>query len=150
MSPRGFQVDIPATLLRFGGKRWKPGTTFVSKPKIIKGECTEPKAHLLLIGEDKASIRAEIFRRNREENDGENRCWNCGTSVFEIAPDEFCFAYVGEWDHIRNKPGERCDCVENGRVACQSCHLERHPRPRWGKEPLCNSETDAASTGLRR
>jgi hypothetical protein len=39
----------------------------------------------------------------------------------------------GDWDHIRNAPGERCDCPENGRVACRNCHRERHPMPRFTK-----------------
>jgi len=58
--PHGFKVDYQTTLLRFG-ERWKPGQSFVSLPKVIEGECTEPQPHLLLYGKDKAPIRAEIF-----------------------------------------------------------------------------------------
>lgn len=124
MSLRGFKRDrISSAHVLFLDKR-----SFMSQVKKIG---SHGGIHFILFGKDKAPVRAEIFRRNREANGGENRCWNCGTSVFEVAPDEFCFAYVGEWDHIRNGAGERCDCPENGRVACRRCHRERHPQPRF-------------------
>lgn len=129
--PRGFKVDIQASVERFGtagrrNGRWRSGFSFVSQPKQI-GEHGGP--HLILYGEDKGPIRAEIFRRNREANGGVNRCWKCGAEVLESVTYESTVHYLGEWDHIRNKPGERCDCPENGRVACRRCHSERHPKP---------------------
>jgi hypothetical protein len=43
---------------------------------------------------------------------------------------------VGEWDHIRNKPGERCDCPENGMVVAPKAHRERHLKPQFGKSKI--------------
>lgn len=124
--PRGFKRDEAATK----AANFHDSRSFVSQPKIVEGECTEPKPHLVLARclEDKGPIRAEIFRRNRVKWNGTNRCDKCELSVTE-GPS--CF--TGEWDHIRNKPGERCDCPENGRVACRACHKERHPKPMWTK-----------------
>ncbi len=149
--PRGFKRDRLATsLVRSAGRALREDggepylyltdkRSFLSQPKIIAGECEMAEHHIIAYGVDKGPIRAEIFRRNREVNGSENRCWKCGTSVFEIAPDEFCFAYVGEWDHIRNKAGERCDCPENGRVACRGCHSERHPQVKFGAPALAHT-----------
>ena len=132
---RGFKRDERATREALATGFLEDRRSFISQPKAIKGECDEPKPHLLLQGKDKGPIRAEIFRRNREENGGLNRCWKCKRHVFEenlywSGPDGVVRS--GEWDHIRNKPGERCDCPENGRVACRECHKERHPRPQFG------------------
>ena len=102
-------------------------------PKLILGEGKKPKPHLILHGVDKAPIRAEIFQHNRQINNGINRCWMCGKRVHEIVHDNLAELFAGEWDHIRNISGERCDCPENGRVACHNCHTERHPQPRLGK-----------------
>jgi hypothetical protein len=129
--PRGFKKQLteglPLRLSWFEDER-----SFVSEPKIIKGECDRPKAHLVLYGEhDKGIIRAEIFRENRQANGGINRCWNCGQAVLEH--ETWITMELGEWDHIRNKPGERCDCVANGRVSCRECHRKRHPRPMLGQ-----------------
>lgn len=123
--------DLSGDLLRDVFRLSDP-RSFVSLPKLIKGESDLPKAHLVLYGkEDKARVRAEIFRRNREENGGNNKCWKCGCPLYEIAT--WNGGPVGEWDHIRNKPGERCDCPENGRVACRACHKPRHPQVQFGR-----------------
>lgn len=122
--PRGFKRDEAATL----AARFEDYRSFVSQPKAIKGECDEPKAHLVLYGADKAPIRAEIFRRNREANSGLNRCVKCDCIVFEL--DEWSYRR-GQWHHVRHKSGERCDCSENGEVWCSICHKGEHPQPRW-------------------
>lgn len=126
---RGFKKDLPATeAAHFSDPR-----SFISLPKRIDGEGPRDYAelfydlrpHLILYGVDKAPIRAEIFRRNREENGGENRCWKCGQIVFEDAPEGAY--YRGQWHHLRNKPGMRCDCVFNGVVSCSgTCHQTEH------------------------
>lgn len=150
--PRGFKKPkntVPMSfsyVLKYGGSavetRLIDPRSFISQGKVIKGECTEPKAHLILYGEDKGPIRAEIFRHNREANGGFNKCWKCLRPVCENLQDvaDLCSKMpanphdlIGEWDHIRNKAGERCDCPENGRVACRQCHKERHPQTRFGK-----------------
>lgn len=148
--PRGFKVDIAATLARFGYERWKPGLSFVSQPKIIKGECPiqqdylgrtyELRPHLVLYGDDKGPIRAEIFRRNREANDGLLLCWKCRNPVVEYPEDDWrdqdikrIASMMGEWHHVRNKPGERCDCPENGIVSCSACHKPEHPQTQFGR-----------------
>lgn len=129
--PRGFKVDERATLLIFR-RPYRRGASFISQPKFIEGEDPEAVPHAILEGKDKGQARAEIFRRNREENRGVNRCWNCAIGVEEEAREGS--VYRGEWDHIRNKAGERCDCPENGRVACRNCHRERHVQTQFSKK----------------
>lgn len=126
--PRGFHKDLPAT----EAAHFSDARSFISLPKIIKGECTEPKPHLVLFGVDKGPVRAEIFRLNRLKNGGVNRCWKCNRPVAEYPRDLdelFDNTPRGDWDHVRNASGERCDCESNGRVACRQCHSERHLRP---------------------
>jgi hypothetical protein len=125
--PRGFKRDEGRTLaMRFEDER-----SFVSQPKAIKGECDVPRPHLVLYGfEDKTRVRKIIFDKNRQESrDGFAHCWECGCLVGEETSG-LGFPR-GEWDHIRNNAGQRCDCPENGRVACPACHRQRHVRVRW-------------------
>lgn len=131
MSPRGFHKDLPATeAAHFSDPR-----SFVSLPKAIQGECTEPKPHLVLYGkEDIHRVRIEVFRRNREENgiasEGVGMCWKCHRLVLEYA-DELD-PRRGHWHHLRNKPGTRCDCPENGVVSCGGpCHQAEHVQVQW-------------------
>jgi hypothetical protein len=145
---RGFKKDSLATsickeagrALREDGREpfWYPldRRSFLSQPKIIVGECETPEHHIIAYGKDKGPIRAEIFRRNREGNGGVNRCWKCNRFVREDLMDSYGGALSrGEWDHIRNKDGERCDDPENGRVACRQCHFERHPQVQFTRTP---------------
>ena len=125
--PRGFKRDQAATLLA----EFKNRRSFVSQPKTIEGEGADPKPHLILHGQDKGQIRAEIFRRNREANGGVNRCWKCGREVFEQSHYPITMDMQGQWHHLRNKPGQRCDCPENGVVSCETCHRPEHPQVRW-------------------
>ena len=127
MSLRGFKRDKAATdAIYFSDAR-----SFISLPKLIVGECTEPKAHMILFGKDKATIRIQIFRINRDCN-GNNHCWKCKMIVYEYRESVAAACpNAGEWDHIRNKPGTRCDCIANARVACRHCHSERHPKPQF-------------------
>lgn len=126
--PRGFKRDEAATL----AARFEDYRSFMSQPKIIKGECIEPKAHLVLYGfEDKAKVRQEVFRCNREKYEGVNRCVECLRRVIEGAQEGN--VWRGEWDHIRNKAGERCDCPENGQILCRECHYRKHPHIMSGK-----------------
>jgi hypothetical protein len=62
-----------------------------------------------------------------------NRCEKCNLLVWEMEMDGDGFWGPGEWHHIRNTAGERCDCPENGQVLCTSCHREGHPRTMSGK-----------------
>ena len=126
--PRGFKRDEAATA-EAGFEHYR---SFVSMPKAIEGGCAEPKPHLLLHGDDKAPIRAEIFRRNREANGGICKCVKCGRRVYEEAvfPDP----ERGEWHHIRNKSGERCDCPENGEVRCSFCHRQAHVMVKFNQQ----------------
>ena len=115
--------------------------SFISQPKAIKGECDEPRSHLLLEGLDKGPIRAEIFRRNREVNHnvvgGTAHCWNCGRTVFETLPESIAkVELIGQWDHIRNKPGERCDCPENGARCLLDLSQRTHPQTQFGKSKI--------------
>lgn len=126
-SRRGFRRDEAATL----AARFEDYRSFVSQPKAIKGECDEPKAHLVLYGADKAPIRAEIFRRNREAKSGLNRCVKCGQIVYERVREGSRWRFGGQWHHIRHRDGERCDCPENGAVSCWACHKPEHPQPKW-------------------
>jgi hypothetical protein len=125
--PRGFKKDITGTKIgKFEDKR-----SFVSQQKFILNGCQNLN-HIIAYGKDKAPIRAEIFRRNREANGGFCKCWKCGLMVYELVYADVWNMPLGQWDHVRNKDGERCDCPENGRVSCEECHTERHVRPRWG------------------
>ncbi|SRR6266576_3051848 len=132
---RGFKKDLPATkAAQFLDKR-----SFISLPKIINGESFQPKPHVIAYGKDIAPIRAEIFRLDRLKNGGVNRCWKCGGKVIENVEEELMLGWSppnnarGEWDHVRNKPGTRCDDIENARVSCHSCHSERHLRPQFSQ-----------------
>lgn len=141
--PRGFRVDIPASIERFGDKglrngRWRSGFSFISLPKQI-GE--HGGAHLILQKKDPrhaeqvAEVRAEIFRRNRQANDGNNKCVECGVFVFELDWEDSDLRRMmprGEWDHIENAPARRCDCPENGRVLCNRDHRARHIQTQFG------------------
>jgi hypothetical protein len=135
--PRGFKKQlvegVPLRLPWFQDER-----SFLSQPKGIddefKGQIIK---HLILYGRDLGPIRAEIFKRNREANGGINRCWKCGITVFEFPPEHEWYAnrQIGQWHHIRNKPGTRCDCPENGVVSCSGeCHREEHPQVHFGAE----------------
>ncbi len=112
--PRGFHVDIQASVERFGtaglrAGRWRQGFSFVSQPKQI-GE--HGGAHLILVRDDPdyagqiGIARQEIFRRNQKMYWGEFHCWKCGMLVAE-SPNEYRTygCPVGEWDHIENAPG---------------------------------------------
>jgi hypothetical protein len=129
--PRGFKKDIQATK----SARYEDDRSFVSLPKIIPNGCPNIVHHLVLYGlEDKKPIRAEIFRRNREENGGKNCCWKCGKVFFDGESESLMHPeHRGEWDHICNKPGRRCDCPENGRVACRACHKKEHVQVQFGR-----------------
>lgn len=134
--PRGFKVNNTATAIARISLYIEHPDSFISTEKRIVGEWNdEPHTHLVLFGQDdKGVVRAIIFERNREENGGINRCWKCGAEVLEFVQYASTEHYLGEWDHIRNKAGERCDCPENGRVACRSCHRERHVQTQFSKK----------------
>jgi hypothetical protein len=130
---RGFKRDNSATAAQgFHDRR-----SFVSLPKAISGECEEPEPHLILYGlRDKAFVRTEIFKRNRLANKGKTLCAKCGCRIYEHDPMELLGSVKGEWNHIRHKPGERCDDPENGECLCWICHREEHVRPRFGQSKI--------------
>ena len=80
--PRGFKVCHTSTgIARIQGFV-KDARSFASTEKAIEGEWDgRPHVHLILYGKDKVRIRAMIFRRNREENGGQQKCWKCGCRV---------------------------------------------------------------------
>jgi hypothetical protein len=125
--PRGFKRDRQATsCVRFLDKR-----SFMSQEKQIG---PHGGIHFILYGADKGPMREQIFHRNRENNGGENRCVKCGRRVYEHVHEDLQAHFGGEWHHIRSKPGERCDCPQNGEVVCggaTGCHRNEHPKPRW-------------------
>lgn len=125
---RGFKRDIQATAdaYRLGTLVDKKRRSFISLPKSIPGHSGD--VHVLLFGDDKGPMRAVVFSHNRQRHQGINRCELCGKRVVESG----FVVLIGEWDHIRNGPGERCDCHENARVVCQPCHRLRHPRTKFG------------------
>jgi hypothetical protein len=140
--PRGFKVDYELLRERqardprhelLGGM--DDPRTFVSLPKVTSHTNGKAVPHILAFGIDKEKLRAEIFRRNRQAHGGVNRCVECHNEVYEDTTEEEFKGWsvpwnkIGEWHHIRNKPGERCDCVENGEVRCKRCHSKEHPKP---------------------
>jgi hypothetical protein len=135
--PRGFKIDRTGTFcLHFRDKR-----SFLSQTKIIPDECIYPRSHLILYGKDKISIRAEIFKRNRQANGGVNRCEKCKCLIYEKQPLETFGSIKGDWHHIRNEPGTRCDCPENGECLCYLCHHAMHPHVQFGKSKIVSQTT---------
>jgi hypothetical protein len=130
--PRGFKVWNREWTEMFPDG-FKDKRSFISQPKLIKGE-GEAHSHYVVWGKDKATVRAEIFQRNREANGGHNICCKCGRRISEGEPGGWTLR--GEWNHIRNKPGERCDCPENGECLCPRCHRERHPKPQFSRKEI--------------
>lgn len=120
---RGFKEDTYATMCA----RFEDERSFISQPKHTHGDHAVP--HLILYGRlDKGPVRAKIFQRNRAQfRDGYPRCAKCNRIVSESSESR-C---GGEWHHIRNKPGERCDCPENGEVLCHRCHRPEHPQTKF-------------------
>lgn len=141
---RGFKLDREATKLARSKFGYAAGAltvflrnkrSFISQPKVTP-HTNGAEPHLILARDarEKGPIRAEIFRRNREANGGLNRCWKCGVLVFEFIPLHYVRREkFGEWHHVHNKPGERCDCPENGAVSCAECHKEIHVQVEWSK-----------------
>lgn len=127
---RGFKVSRVETEIY----KFLDGRSFISQEKQV-GKAGEPGAHggthFLLYGKDKSWMREIIFRENREANGGFNVCVECRRRVVESV-DESSSVY-GEWDHIRSKGGQRCDCSANGQVLCFTCHKSKHVGPRFGK-----------------
>lgn len=111
---RGFKVDHTATAAARVSGQIIDKRSFISLPKVIRGEGNgRPRPHLILYGADKTPVRQQIFDANRKTHGGINRCWSCNRAGSWSTL---------EWDHIRNKSGQRCDCVQNGRLACPNCH----------------------------
>ena len=110
---RGFKRDPFLTRNRqFLDKR-----SYVSQLKSINGE--REQNHLVLYGEDKAIQRAVIADR-----DG-FLCRKCGKHVD---------CTEGEWHHVENSAGKRCDCQHNSEWRCKSCHSPlEHPQVQWSK-----------------
>lgn len=104
------------------------GRSFISQEKQV-GRAGESGAHggthFLLYGSDKGWMREIIFRENREANGGFNVCAACKCRVFEHAG--------AEWDHVRSKAGERCDCKQNSQILCAPCHRKKHISVQWTK-----------------
>ncbi len=132
--PRGFKFGVRMDWMQ-------DPASFLSQPKAIKGENMDgPAPHLLLGPKDKGRMRVQIFLRNRQKHGGINRCDECSHPVIEFKEDIFNIQQrPGEWDHIRNQPGTRCDCIDNARVLCggrEGCHSKRHLRPRFGPSKI--------------
>ena len=129
--PRGFRIDRQATADAFRDGRLTDKRSFISLPKEIGSHTGR---HYILYGEDKKWMRARIFEYNRSKHwPGVNCCFQCGCIVSGCPPIR---GYPrGEWHHIRSKPGERCDCLENGVVACAKCHRDQHVRTKFSAAP---------------
>jgi hypothetical protein len=125
--PRGFQRSIADTeaAYRSGLLIDQQKRSFISKPKLIEGENDEPEPHLVLYGADVTSARMNLFRR---EN---NRCQKCKLVVTWAGED----GMVGEYNHIRHKPWNRCWCAANAELLCRRCHSAVHAdrAPQFGK-----------------
>lgn len=133
---RGFKRDHTLTQLAHEGmSSLFPGVmadsrSFVSLPKVTPHTNGKEEPHLVLWGKDKGVIRKIIFHFNRIMN-GENRCHKCGAIVREY-PGNYGCAPVGHWHHVDDAPAERCDCPDNGRVACPKCHSDEHVKTQFG------------------
>lgn len=139
--PRGFKRDLAATRDAYASGRLidVKRRSFISEPKAIPGECDEPQPHLILYGADRTAQRMKLFQREG------NRCETCKCVVAWGGDDdrEFDaeFRVFGEWQHIRDKGWNKCDCLANARLSCHNCHQgpgSEHfkRRPRFGAEKV--------------
>ena len=113
--PRGFKLAIEATNLARKHGIFKDKRSFYG----FKVEAPN-RIHRLLHGKDKSAQRQLIYDR-----DG-GMCKLCPVPHF-VNWDE------GEWHHIKNVPGERCDCTHNGAWACKTAHKKQHVHTRFGE-----------------
>ena len=134
--PRGFQKDVPATDAAYASGKLIDAQrrSFISQPKAVPGECDTPEPHLLLAGADKTKARMALFQREH------NRCQKC-KCVVVWGSDEFGWSEYGmrgEWNHIRHKPWNKCDCDANAELLCPACHRRVHSdrSPRFGPEKV--------------
>ena len=110
---RGFKRDHVATeAARFADDR-----SYISLEK-------DGIAHELLFGIDK-ELRFETIAKQTKRI-----CAKCK----KFAPD-------GEWHHVKNGPGERCDCLHNAEWRHTECHsVIEHPQPQLRSIPLVMAE----------
>ena len=82
------------------------------------------EVHLILKGEDKREQRQRIFDL------AEGICANCG----KYASPLDCYN-AGSWRHIKDGPGEKCDCLHNASWChVMTCHLALdNPQTKWSK-----------------
>lgn len=113
--PKGFRRDEQATR----SANFRDPDSFVTLPKF-----GEP--HVILYGLDKEAQRSRLFTRER------SRCQRCGKRVNWSGE----FWEQGEWSHIEDKAGKKCDCLHNAELLCHDCHQgpgSKHyqRRPQW-------------------
>lgn len=116
--PRGFQVDREAT----ANHKFLDRRSFISKPKLLHQENI---GHYILYGKDKSNAHDLVMYLS------DGICAICKKPC----------TWEGEWDHIGNRGGERCDCVGNGRwvhgfLSKDKCHQVRHHQAKPHKEKL--------------
>jgi 5-methylcytosine-specific restriction endonuclease McrA len=142
MAARGFKIDKTQTASLFERGLFRDSNSYITFEKKTHG----PVAtwHLILFGVDKSNMRAEVFRQNRAKyRDGYPRCDECNRIVSEQAEA----GQAGEWDHILNQPGTRCDCPENAQILCRTCHVKKHPRVQWTKNVPVKKKLDTVKQG---
>ena len=126
--PRGFKLDIILTqATRDSSGLLNDPRSFVSLPKVTPHTNGVALPHLILYGIDKGVIRHMLFEESRRAN-GDARCRKCGCRVSE---NQYGTLPDGEWDHIENSPGLRCDCCVNGQILCPTCHRPKHPQTQF-------------------
>lgn len=114
--PRGFQIDREAT----ANHKFLDRRSFISKPKLLHQENI---GHYILYGKDKSNAHDLVMYLS------DGICAICKKPC----------TWEGEWDHIGNRGGERCDCVGNGRwvhgfLSKDKCHQVRHHQAKPHKE----------------
>jgi hypothetical protein len=117
MPLNGFKRDEQATR----DAHFEDADSYVTLPKF-----GEP--HVILAGLDKEKQRRALFAREK------SICQGCGRRVYWDGE----IWQKGEWSHIKDKPGEKCDCDHNAQLLCHDCHQGKGSahyarRPRWSK-----------------
>jgi hypothetical protein len=116
MPLNGFKRDEEAT----GKAGFLDRASYVTLPKF-----GEP--HVILHGLDKEAQRRALFAREK------SICQKCSIRVYWEGP----LWQVGEWSHIEDSIGKKCDCLHNAELLCHNCHQgpgSKHylRRPRLG------------------
>ena len=96
-------------------RAYKIGALRDTKKRSFIGRKPDGSIHLLLWGKDKEWMHDRVIANSN------GNCQGCTMSHFVLRD------YL-QWDHMNNKPWNRCDCENNARAVCRSFHELRHTK----------------------